>query len=101
MNFVVGNRHCLAAENEIIVNKRNPDYNRKHKWTAFVTPENENLKPNLHKLISKIHIGLHEESFGRPYKEIVAAKGKPIEWTHIAYGWFESPITIFWTKAAG
>ena len=31
----------------------------------------------------------------------MAEQNKPLEYTHVAYGWFYSPITIYWTKASG
>ena len=96
---MVGNRHCIAPENEQI-KRKNATYTLKHKWTAFVKPENDKFSPNLDKLISKIRIGLHA-TFRNPYKDIAAEKGKPLEWTNIAYGWFETPITIYWTQASG
>jgi len=53
LNFIVGNRHCIAPESEQ-TKRKNPQYTLKHKWTAFVKAENNKLNPNLYKLIDKI-----------------------------------------------
>ena len=68
-----------------------------HRWTAFVVFEDQLLHQNCHKFIEKVHFGMHP-TFGQEYVVGTVSPSKPVSISRIGWGYFNIPITIFWTE---
>ena len=93
MKIRVGNRHKIVEPKD--AKKRNI-----HSWTCFAELVDDKQMEKCAAFISKVRFELHE-TFKNPVRETKAKNGCHFELSSVGWGYFDIPITIFWTEETG